>query len=139
VIGRRGFLAALAAAFVVDPDRLLYVPGKKFISIPAPPLIPLRWMQEFDLRTCSMVSAIDTGKTIPHGAHFAVVFKNMPMIDTDRIDRVDVEHFDSKPLSEDTVRNALSELSQKMKVPITRFALPPVPKYIYDKREIIGA
>jgi hypothetical protein len=33
---RRGFLAALAAGFVIDPERLLWVPGKKLISIPKP-------------------------------------------------------------------------------------------------------
>jgi hypothetical protein len=35
---RRGFLttlAAFAATAVIDPDRLLWVPGKKLISIPA--------------------------------------------------------------------------------------------------------
>lgn len=34
-ISRRGFLGALAAAFVADPERLLWVPGKKLISIPS--------------------------------------------------------------------------------------------------------
>jgi len=34
---RRSFLAAIAAAFVApDPERLLWQPGKKLISIPAP-------------------------------------------------------------------------------------------------------
>jgi hypothetical protein len=32
---RRGFLASLAAAFVADPERLLWVPGAKTISVPA--------------------------------------------------------------------------------------------------------
>lgn len=31
---RRGFLAAMAALFVADPERLLWVPGKKSIFIP---------------------------------------------------------------------------------------------------------
>ena len=35
-MNRRGFLAALAAAFVTDPEKLLWVPGQKLISIPAP-------------------------------------------------------------------------------------------------------
>lgn len=35
-ISRRGFLAALLAAFVADPDKLLWVPGRKDISIPKP-------------------------------------------------------------------------------------------------------
>jgi hypothetical protein len=37
---RRVFLAALAGAFVVDPERLLWVPGKKVISIPKPSACP---------------------------------------------------------------------------------------------------
>jgi hypothetical protein len=39
VINRRGFLgllAGVAATAVLDPDRLLWVPGAKTISIPAP-------------------------------------------------------------------------------------------------------
>ncbi len=32
--GRRGFLSLLAAA-VLDPERLLWIPGRKLISIPA--------------------------------------------------------------------------------------------------------
>lgn len=35
-MNRRGFLASLAAAFVVDPERLLWVPGAKLVSIPKP-------------------------------------------------------------------------------------------------------
>lgn len=31
---RRGFLAAMAAAFVVDPEKLLWRPGAKTFSIP---------------------------------------------------------------------------------------------------------
>ncbi len=34
---RRGFLSLFAAA-AIDPERLLWVPGKKLISIPAPRL-----------------------------------------------------------------------------------------------------
>jgi hypothetical protein len=33
MIGRRGFLGVLAAA-VLDPERLLWVPGRKLVSIP---------------------------------------------------------------------------------------------------------
>lgn len=45
---RRSFLAAIAAAFVApDPEKLLWQPGKKLISIPAPPRIalpvPIAW------------------------------------------------------------------------------------------------
>lgn len=36
-MNRRGFLTALAGAFVApDPERLLWVQGKKLISIPTP-------------------------------------------------------------------------------------------------------
>lgn len=34
---RRDFIAVIAAAFVVDPERMLWVPGKKLISIPESP------------------------------------------------------------------------------------------------------
>ena len=33
---QRGFLAGLIAAAVLDPERLLWVPAKKTISIPRP-------------------------------------------------------------------------------------------------------
>lgn len=33
---RRSFFALLAAAFVLDPERLLWKPGAKLISVPAP-------------------------------------------------------------------------------------------------------
>lgn len=36
-LGRRGFLGALAAALVFDPERALWRPGEKLISIPKPP------------------------------------------------------------------------------------------------------
>jgi hypothetical protein len=39
-ITRRSLLGMLAAGFVVDPERLLWVPGRKLISIPEPPIIP---------------------------------------------------------------------------------------------------
>ena len=38
-LNRRNFLSSLlgtASAFALDPERLLWVPGKKLISIPAP-------------------------------------------------------------------------------------------------------
>lgn len=46
-MNRRGLLGALAAACVLDPERALWVPGAKVISIPAPPVMrfwpPLFW------------------------------------------------------------------------------------------------
>lgn len=53
-MNRRGFIGALAAAaFALDPDRALWVPGAKLISIPRPPRIPVRvidrgWVAEND-------------------------------------------------------------------------------------------
>jgi hypothetical protein len=35
-MNRRSFLTALASALVLDPERLLWVPGQKLISIPKP-------------------------------------------------------------------------------------------------------
>ena len=42
-MNRRSFLSALAASLVLDPERALWVPGKKLISIP-----PLghRWVKK---------------------------------------------------------------------------------------------
>ncbi len=36
-MNRRGFLAALAGAMVLDPERLLWKPGTKLISVPRIP------------------------------------------------------------------------------------------------------
>ena len=38
MLNRRGFLVSLAAALTLDPERLLWVPGKRVISIPRPVL-----------------------------------------------------------------------------------------------------
>jgi len=35
-VNRRGFLATLGAGLALNPERLLWVPGKKLISIPKP-------------------------------------------------------------------------------------------------------
>lgn len=35
-MNRRGFLGVLAAACVLDPERALWVPGARLISVPAP-------------------------------------------------------------------------------------------------------
>ncbi len=35
-LNRRGFIGAFLGAAVIDPERLLFVPGRKMISIPAP-------------------------------------------------------------------------------------------------------
>jgi hypothetical protein len=36
MLSRRGFLGALLGTAVLDPKRLLWIPGKKLISIPRP-------------------------------------------------------------------------------------------------------
>ena len=38
---RRGFLAALAASLPLDPERALWVPGAKLISVPKPRPLPI--------------------------------------------------------------------------------------------------
>jgi len=48
MIGRRGFLGALLGAAVLDPERLLWVPGKKMISIPAPAIKTARFQYVID-------------------------------------------------------------------------------------------
>jgi hypothetical protein len=44
-MNRRGFITTLLAGAVLDPERLLWTPGKKLISIPPAipytPLVPL--------------------------------------------------------------------------------------------------
>ena len=47
-MNRRSFLNVLATAGAVaamDPERLLWVPGKKLISIPKPPILIPTWIQ----------------------------------------------------------------------------------------------
>jgi hypothetical protein len=39
-MNRRTFLSALAATFVADPEKALWVPGKKLISVPKPRVSP---------------------------------------------------------------------------------------------------
>lgn len=41
---RRSFLATLAGAFALDPERALWVPGAKTISVPAPRLFLDGWI-----------------------------------------------------------------------------------------------
>lgn len=51
-MNRRAFLAALAggvaAGASLDPERLLWVPGRKLISIPKPQVLSLRLLAYFD-------------------------------------------------------------------------------------------
>jgi hypothetical protein len=41
---RRSFLFGMIAAAVLDPERLLWVPGAKTISIPSPPKLVESWI-----------------------------------------------------------------------------------------------
>lgn len=67
MINRRGFLATLAAGFALDPERLLWKPGAKLISIPAPPAaeIRLRFIKTFSItewRPIARLDVIEGGK-----------------------------------------------------------------------------
>jgi hypothetical protein len=42
MVSRRSFLGGLAVALALDPERLLWLPGKKVISVPAPRVRTLR-------------------------------------------------------------------------------------------------
>lgn len=46
-MNRRSFLASLAAALTLDPERALYVPGKKLISVPPPKVLRVRIQMHF--------------------------------------------------------------------------------------------
>ncbi len=55
-MNRRLFLASLigsASAAIIDPDRLLWVPGRKLISIPKPLVIPANLLNVGDVITIS--------------------------------------------------------------------------------------
>lgn len=45
-MNRRAFLTTLAAAFALDPERALWVPGRKLISIAAP-RVPFDYRDRF--------------------------------------------------------------------------------------------
>lgn len=76
---RRSFLGLMAAAFALDPERLLYAPGKKIISIPRPIGLSIRFMRGMDFERGMMISRIDltTGtdfvRSIPDGIEGSVV------------------------------------------------------------------
>lgn len=42
-MNRRAFLVSVAAVLTLDPERALWVPGKKLISVPAPRPLPYRY------------------------------------------------------------------------------------------------
>jgi hypothetical protein len=68
-MNRRAFLASLAAALALDPERALWVPGKKLISIPPPGRWCVRYLSEWDPIWLAMVQRVDAmyGMELPHG------------------------------------------------------------------------
>jgi hypothetical protein len=63
-MNRRGFIAALAGAFVADPEKLLWVPGKKLISIPAPRKNYILTPEEYTREVLRQLSEYYTFKTL---------------------------------------------------------------------------
>lgn len=71
-MNRRGFLAALggaAAGLLVDPEKLLWKPGEKLISIPKPlvlppPRIPQKQLFSVDFDIPDQVLAFDSRESI---------------------------------------------------------------------------
>ena len=59
-MNRRGFLGALLGAFVADPEELLWVPGKKLISIPPPSAgLYVRLIRAFDVIEYRYINRVD--------------------------------------------------------------------------------
>lgn len=66
---RRSFLAAIAAAFVApDPEKLLWVPGKKVISVPPPVTVPaprkLKLYSRYELMDVTTHSSVYPWRTL---------------------------------------------------------------------------
>jgi hypothetical protein len=84
-MNRRGFLGALAAAIAgatLDPESLVWQPGRKLISIPKPPFIPepsVSWLRGFlnqgDRFTVEGRYSVDpkTLKLLPYLQQFVVI------------------------------------------------------------------
>lgn len=72
-MNRRGFLSFLGAAVAsatLDPEKLLWEPGKKLISIPKPPGgVSIRFLRGLDVRQYSIVTRMDVLYGIGH-EHF---------------------------------------------------------------------
>jgi hypothetical protein len=65
-VKRREFIGLLAGAFALDPERLLWTPGKKLISIPK--AVPFRALAPLDVHVAELalilLGAISHGQTI---------------------------------------------------------------------------
>jgi hypothetical protein len=60
VLNRRSFLASVAAAIALDPERALWVPGKKLITVGRPPIpVHLETMYSvYDFKVITRMSAV---------------------------------------------------------------------------------
>ncbi len=83
---RRGFLAAVTAAFALDPERALWVPGAKMISIPAPRIVSGVWHritpERYDITTGTAMCLEDwcLGER-PGGAGWRLTpFQSLPFV-----------------------------------------------------------
>lgn len=142
MIGRRGFITALAAAMAsgaaFDIERFLWVPGKKLISLPHAPKIAVRWLQGYDIYAGRLVSHLDTLSFLPAAdcdiAFGAVVrMKNNSQLTNVPYASVTVEHGpEDAALSRDDARRALAHLARTLKVNPGQFILPPVPPRILE-------
>jgi hypothetical protein len=56
---RRGFLGALLAGAVLDPERALWRPGAKLISIPSPPSLSVRVLRVYDIERDQWLARVD--------------------------------------------------------------------------------
>lgn len=71
-MNRRGFLARLlgaGSAMALDPERALWVPGKRVISIPKPMRVSVRFIRAFDLRYGEIIESLDAS----HGFDLAMI------------------------------------------------------------------
>jgi hypothetical protein len=94
-MNRRGFfqmLAGVAAAGAVDPERLLWTPGKKLISIPAPAIRRVLWARlivAFDPSLGRVVQSFDAiygfrALSVPEDVIYARVERHDSIIPRDR-------------------------------------------------------
>lgn len=66
-MNRRGFLGMIAAglAAAVDPERLLWEPGRKLISVPKPTLpigmrmMRMQYVSQYDVKTDRRIGRVD--------------------------------------------------------------------------------
>ena len=59
MMNRRVFLGAIASAFVADPERLLWTPGAKLISIPKPLTLHEQYIRGNSVMFPAIITLID--------------------------------------------------------------------------------